>query len=146
MRDFGVGAEFGVLPVGAGERGEFADHASHRRAVHGDAVLQVFLLWSMFLPLGRAFSLDQIFSNKVKYNSQHYFSAATLIFIGQIAFIYFMTGFAKTGSFWLNDHAGVAIAFSLHEFAKPLGSYLLPHKDLLKVLTVLTVYSCTCPH
>ena len=53
---------------------------------HGDLVLRLLLFWSIFLPLGAKFSVDEI--KKGKSFETEFFSVGTMALILQICFIY----------------------------------------------------------
>jgi hypothetical protein len=66
----------------------------------GDVVLRMYLFWSIFLPLGDCFSVDQMLNpNKnTKKKDNIEFSAGTLAFMLQISILYGFSALHKTGN------------------------------------------------
>ncbi len=105
----------------------------------GDVLFRVVLFWMMFLPLGKVWSLDRLFSRVAAPTKETYFSAATLAYIVQICLLYVFTGLLKTGDTW---HNGTAVYYALHvdQLITPLGAYLREFPQLMSVLTYATWY------
>ncbi len=105
---------------------------------HGDLVLRLLLFWSIFLPLGAKFSLDEI--KKGKPLETDFFSVGTMALILQICFIYWFTALWKSCALWTKEFSAIYYVFNLDYFAKPLSKFLLNYPDLLKLLTFSTLY------
>ena len=85
----------------------------------GDFVMNCMIVWTFFLPLGSAISIDSLkYSLKqhndsttddlnIKNNRLHleYSSIAYLAILLQISAIYFFTGLNKTGTDWMSGTA-----------------------------------------
>ena len=89
-----------------------------------DAVLLAMTLWTFFLPLGARWSLDAR-----RRGAGHPSPAASeaglaaLVAVGQIAFVYFTTAVAKSGSTW-RDGSAVYYALQIDQFITPIGRAL----------------------
>ncbi len=107
-------------------------------AFGGDEVLRAALLWGMFLPLGRRFSVDERFDRSGTDVNDAYFSVATTGLICQLIIIYLINGFGKTDPAW-SDYT--ALLYVLHyTLAKPWGAQFLAHPGLLIFFAWLTIY------
>ncbi len=105
----------------------------------GDILLKVLLFWSMFLPLGGYWSVDQ------KLKKQHsppyqVVSVGTLALLLQVCFVYWFTALLKTDPSWSVDGTAIWYALSIEQYATPLGTQLLNYPHLLKFLTFATFY------
>lgn len=78
----------------------------------GDEILRLAAFWSMFLPLGRCWSLDARRLGARGDPRAPECSIATAAYLSQIAFIYFFTALLKTGPDWRED--GLALYYALH--------------------------------
>lgn len=105
----------------------------------GDIVLRMLLFWSMFLPLGSFWSLDQCSKNKRAVPLQ-VVSAASFALLIQICFIYWFSIFFKSDGSWRHEGTAVWYALSNELFATSIGLYLLQFPLLLKGLTFATFY------
>ncbi len=101
----------------------------------GDRVLRLILFWAMFLPWGERCSVDRLLdrSSGEQRGSIVSFAAAALLLQG--FFVYFVTGYLKTGGDPWWDGTAIYYALSLDQFALPLGERLLDYPDLLTALT-----------
>jgi hypothetical protein len=93
----------------------------------GDSMLRVLLFWSMFLPLGRAWSLDARRSRSLDGDSQPdpsaVFSAASIAFVLQLVLVYVCAGASKLNVDWLQGNAlGTILSFRL--YGLPAGEWL----------------------
>ena len=105
---------------------------------HGDLVLRLLLFWSIFLPLGAKFSVDEI--KKGKSFETEFFSVGTMALILQICFIYWFTVLWKSSALWTKEFSAIYYAFNLDYLSKPLAKFLLNYPTLLKSLTCSTLY------
>ena len=105
-----------------------------------DVVLLTMLMWTLFLPMGKRFSIDAIRSGRrslpaadEKTRSEPSLAAFAVVF--QVAVIYLQTAFAKYGSTWTN---GTAIYYTMHadQLVGPVGRWL--RTQPLSVLKALT--------
>jgi Vitamin K-dependent gamma-carboxylase len=105
---------------------------------HGDLVLRLLLFWSIFLPLGAKFSVDEI--KKGKSFETEFFSVGTMALILQICFIYWFTVLWKSSAPWTKEFSAIYYAFNLDYLSKPFAKFLLNYPTLLKSLTCSTLY------
>jgi hypothetical protein len=106
----------------------------------GDMVLQVLLFWSLFLPLGRVWSLDARRS-KAAAAPRPILSAAGIALLGQVAIIYVFAGVNKSASDWAVG--GNAIYYTLFQegWVRPLGLLLRESPALCAFMTPLVRYT-----
>ena len=102
----------------------------------GDFVLNCMIVWTFFLPLGSAISLDALklslksindsttvdLNNKIPQSNQ-YCSIAYFAILFQISAIYFFTGVNKTGIDWTSGTA-LYYFYQLDTFLTPFGALL----------------------
>lgn len=86
----------------------------------GDIIFRVILFWMMFLPTGRAWSLDRVLNRTPRTKEKTAISPATFAYIVQIVLVYVMAGILKTGIAWHNGTA-VYYALSVDQLTTPLG-------------------------
>jgi hypothetical protein len=104
----------------------------------GDTILKLALFWSIFLPLGRIWSLDARGLAAKPLSRKCFFSLATVGFILQIILMYFFTGVAKCNEDWFSGDA-MYYVLRLDIYVLPLGSWLLDFPVLMTVLTYGTL-------
>jgi hypothetical protein len=105
----------------------------------GDILLKVLLFWSMFLPLGAYWSIDQQLSDQEPPANQ-IVSAGTVALLLQVCFVYWFSALLKIDDTWIKEGSAIWYALSIEQYATPLGLYLLNYPGLLKVLTFSTFY------
>ncbi len=105
----------------------------------GHVLLRMLLFWSLFLPLGAAWSLDagRKRDGKAKTYAQ-VISIATAAIMLQVALMYLFSGIAKWNEIWLRGEA-MSLAMQLDMYVRPLGRELLQRPELLMLLTFLTL-------
>ena len=104
----------------------------------GDVLLCLILFWSLCLPLGKYFSMDNaLYNHKVKKNC--IFSVNSFAFIFQILFVYFFTYLLKTDDVWKNGQA-VYYALMLDNFRTVWGDILLQYPGIMQALSYITYY------
>ena len=101
----------------------------------GDDILRVCLFWSMFLPLGRRWSLDARRARAPDVENAPLCSIPGLAYLLQVAFVYFFTALLKSGADWHQD--GTALYYALHidALATSFGVWL---RQFLPFLTLVT--------
>lgn len=104
-----------------------------------DNVMQVFLMWGAFLPLGARFSLDSCIGSKYKKSTNHFISMATIAFICQLIIIYVLTSLERSHLCWTQEYTALYYIFSDHEYAKPFATWLLIFPRFLQLLTFLSI-------
>lgn len=108
----------------------------------GDALIRIMLFWSIFLPLGKQFSMDfflgkgKLINEKLSYVA----SLATFAALIQILYVYFFTALLKDHPEWHTTFEAVYYAMSLDQFTTPTGKFLLGFPLLLKMMTAMTFY------
>jgi hypothetical protein len=99
-----------------------------------DAVIRCMLFWSMFLPLGRRWSLDAKKLAKLPDNLQ-ICSVSSMCVVMQIAMLYFFAGLMKTHEIWRVDGTALQYALNVDQFTNSRGRYLLQYPEFLKVIS-----------
>ena len=112
----------------------------------GDNLLCVLCFWSMFLPLGKRWSVDAYKRVKklqirgVNNNEpQQAFSIATIAVILQVLYLYFFTALLKTGAPWRETFDAAFYAVSLQHFVTPIGAFFLDYPGFLKFGTAFVM-------
>ncbi len=106
----------------------------------GDAILKLLLMWSIFLPLGKVWSLDAKNKANVELQAGWSFSSmASAGFILQLIVMYFFTGLAKCNSEWFSGNA-MEYVMRLNIYLLPLGETLRDYPVLLTVVTYATLF------
>lgn len=105
----------------------------------GDVILRLLLFWSLFLPLGSCWSIDQKLNKNIRPANQ-IVSVATLSLLLQICFVYWFTYLLKTDDIWKIDGTAIWYALSIEQYTTPFGLYLLQFPELLKISTFSTMY------
>lgn len=113
---------------------------------YGDSIMQIFLFWSIFLPLGGKWSIDSRRKSSRQPNSAAQRplptavcsipSAVTML---QLCLIYFFAALWKWNSDWLSGSA-VETAFLLEYARRESPIDLLQYKFLLRPLTISTLF------
>ena len=122
--------------------------------IGGDTLMRMVLFWSMFIPLGRVWSLDAIWKARrkkassensssvqadVEANESNYLvSFGTGCLILQLCFMYWFAGIAKLNEHWF-DGTAMEYVLRLEIYVHPFGSWLLNFPLLLKVVTYGTL-------
>jgi Vitamin K-dependent gamma-carboxylase len=105
----------------------------------GDDVLRAILFISIFLPLGRCFSIDQI--NRPKnVNDRSHFSVWNLVFFVQVFAIYFISYILKDHPIWRSEWSAFFYSSRLDIFATPLGIWLRNYPTFGVVITFFSIY------
>jgi hypothetical protein len=107
-------------------------------------VVATMLLWSLFLPMGKRFSLDTLLARLRSANSDKASepvpvrsdpSLAAFAIVAQLGLIYFFTAVAKSGQTW-KDGTALYYALNWDQIARPLGQWLVSQPlPLIKTLT-----------
>ena len=102
----------------------------------GDVVLRMMLFWSLFLPLGARWSLDETQGRRSCFAARgRVFVAASLALLFQTAMIYWFTAVLKSGNPWTRDGTAIYYALSADQFVKTPGLWLLGFPQLCHILT-----------
>jgi len=108
--------------------------------VGGDLFFRVLLFWSIFLPLGATYSVDNALKVSTDKDKAYITSPASVAILMQFFFLYFFNFYYKTGDEWRTDYTAIYYALSIDELAHPLGLKLLHYKELLKYFTMFTIH------
>ncbi|MEM1069654.1 MAG: HTTM domain-containing protein [Planctomycetota bacterium] len=108
---------------------------------YGDTMLQVFLFWSLFLPLGARWSLDARRRKKrnLAKSKQAVCSVASAAILLQLCFVYFFTGLWKWNADWLGGGAADT-ALQLEYARRDTSLDQMIYAPLLRPLTLATLY------
>lgn len=105
----------------------------------GHVLLRMLLFWSLFLPLGAAWSLDASRHRDGKKKSYgQVVSIASAAIMLQVVMMYLFAGVAKWNDVWLRGEA-MSLALQLDMYVRPLGRELLGSPELLMLLTFITL-------
>jgi len=112
----------------------------------GDNLLCVLCFWSMFLPVGKRWSVDAYRRSKRALSTststvqvQQVFNIATIAVILQVLYLYFFTALLKTGAPWRETFDAAFYAISLQHFVTPIGSFFLDYQGFLKFGTAFVM-------
>lgn len=101
----------------------------------GEVLLRVLLFWSLFLPLGRVWSVDRARGRTPVPASIRVASVPVAALFLQIAFVYWFAVIQKSGPEWRFGGTALYDALSVDQLAKPLGHFLTHYPGLLTVMT-----------
>lgn len=116
----------------------------------GDDLFRALLLWSMFLPLGRRWSLDawrnrdettedETTEDEATENGS-VLSVATVAILLQFVYLYLTTGLGKSGPDWHVDGTAIQLALGQEFMVQPFGRWLSQYPDFLRILTPTVFY------
>jgi predicted DCC family thiol-disulfide oxidoreductase YuxK len=105
----------------------------------GDDVLRSILFLSMFLPLGKAFSMDAALTKKTD-EKKSVLSFWGLAFFFQVFAIYFVSYILKDSEVWRSDYTAFFYSSRLDIFATPLGIWLRDFHFIGKLITIVSIY------
>lgn len=120
----------------------------------GDHLLALCVFWSLLLPIGARFSVDNALDRRYRNNlnpgpdnphpddpkDHQYFSIATVGVILQVTFVYLFTAFQKTGAPWRETMDAAYLAVQLDHIATPLGYFMRDYPALLTIGTWFVLY------
>ncbi len=113
--------------------------------IGGDTLLRMLVFWSLFIPMGRAWSVDQWRKrNTLKGSGEDNERVGFVCSIGtaclmlQVCVMYVTAGFSKWNEPWLN---GVAMDYIFRQdcYARPLSGWLVQFPTLTKAVTYATL-------
>lgn len=87
----------------------------------GDDILRMALFWSLFLPLGRRWSLDARRAPPAADPDAPVCSVASAAYLAQIACVYLFAGLLKSGPDWHRDGTALYYALSMDAWVTPIG-------------------------
>lgn len=100
----------------------------------GDDLIRFLLLWSIFLPLDRHYSLRDY------QESKNVLNIGTIGLITQLIILYWQTGWLKTGPEWA-DGSALGLVLHLDVFTTSIGNYLATYPEITKILTYLSLWT-----
>lgn len=107
----------------------------------GDDVLRAILFISIFLPLGRFFSIDSAMRKTPLENPpKDHFSFWTLAYFLQVFCIYFVSYILKDHPIWRSEFTAVFFSSRLDIFATPLGILLRDYPWMMKLSTAYAIF------
>ena len=109
----------------------------------GDDLLRITLFYMIFLPWGKFYSVDSWLEKKNKSPSPTNitrFSWFYLVFLFNIAFVYFFSALLKTSDEWRLTGDALYYALSLETLRTEAGNWIYPYYGLLKVGTFFVYY------
>lgn len=108
----------------------------------GDLLMRVLMFWTLFLPVGAAYSLDRARAARGALRrppEATYVSAGTAAFILQVCVVYWFTAALKSGTAWWHEGSALYYALSIDYLTTNLGRLLLSFPALLAGLSYFTV-------
>ena len=105
----------------------------------GDHLLRMLMFWSIFLPLGSRWSLDNYRSGKEE-SPPLTFSSASIAIMLQMCLLYWVAGFTKTVPAWTETRSALYYALNIDHIASGFGKWLLNYPELLRWLTTSTLW------
>lgn len=106
----------------------------------GDTLLRLLLMWSIFLPLARCWSMDAWRRNKAPPANAPVYSVASGAIILQICLVYWMSGYFKFSEVWRSGEA-LEWALSYDAYAKPLANWALEYPQVVRWLGAATLWT-----
>jgi hypothetical protein len=105
----------------------------------GDHLMRMLLFWSIFLPLGARWSIDN-YRLPQGSSPSRIFSAATVAIMLQMCFMYWVSGFTKTDPLWTETRWALYYALNVDHIANGFGKWLLNFPELLRWLSLATLW------
>ncbi len=105
----------------------------------GDQFLHLLLFWSLFLPLGAAYSVDRALSGDDPAPEQATSSIASLAFILQICFVYWFAAVLKSDPVWWSEGSALYYALSIDNMRTGYGGLLLEFPTLIWFLSFASI-------
>jgi hypothetical protein len=102
----------------------------------GDMAIRLLFFWSIFLPLGARWSVDEIRGRISTFRSSgEVATISSLSILIQVCMIYWMSALLKDGVEWRHDGTAVYYALSLDQFVTRAGRYLLNFPNFCRIAT-----------
>lgn len=99
----------------------------------GDDLLRLLMFWSMFLPLGARYSVDNAI-NPSPSSTNKYLNPSSAALVIQFVCFYWASYILKTGIEW-EEGTALYYALSIDQYTTPFGYFLLRFPNLLAALT-----------
>lgn len=97
-----------------------------------DDLFRVVLFWSVFLPLGRRYSIDRL--QMREYGGDGILTVASASFLVQVVLIDFVGALAKLQSPWWKQGDGIFYALSNGRYQTPLAQFFVSQRGFLHVV------------
>lgn len=104
----------------------------------GKYILNIFLLWAAFLPLGRHLSIDARNAGQPA-NPVRFLSVASAGIMFQLFVVYFSAGLVKDMGEWVIDATAMEAILSHPNYETAVGTALLAYPGLLAAMSIGTV-------
>ena len=104
-----------------------------------DRLLHLLLFWSIFLPLGEAWSLEAALGRKRAPALPTTTRWASWAIALQVAFVYWFAALSKSDPVWTQSHNALFYALNIEYLTSPWGAWLRQFPGLLRCLTVATL-------
>ena len=120
-------------------------HARNPLIQHGgDSLLRLMLFWAVFVPLGRAFSIDSLLAkghtaSPSRDSGTWVVSMGTLALKLQLCGMYWTTAALKWHPVWVEDGTAVMMALKLDQLVTPFGRFLTQWPEMLQMATFGTM-------
>lgn len=105
----------------------------------GDDVFRAILFLSIFLPLGRRFSIDSGMQKEPS-TTKEFFSTWSLAFFLQVFVIYFVSYILKDHPIWRSEYSATFYSSRLDIFTSKLGYLIRDLPTVLKGITFFSIY------
>ena len=101
-------------------------HGRNPLVLYGaDDLLRMLLFWSLFVPLGEAFSVDSTLPDSTaRRRHQPHLSVGGVALLLQVAMVYWTTAALKTSPEWRRDGTAIFYALANEQFVDRLGVWL----------------------
>lgn len=104
----------------------------------GDVLLRLLLFWSLFLPLGRVWSLDARLQNAEGMSLPWTTRLATWALTLQVCFVYWFAALLKSDPLWTQNGNALFYALNIEHFTTPFGLYMREFPSLLRIISFAT--------
>lgn len=104
-----------------------------------DQLMRVLMFWTLFLPVGAAYSVDRALARGDAGRPRAYASVGTAAFILQACLVYWFTAALKSDTAWWREGSALYYALSIDYLTTDFGRLLLGFPALLTALSYFTV-------
>ena len=108
----------------------------------GDQLMRVLMFWTLFLPVGAAYSVDRALAERdatTRPPNGAHVSVGTAAFILQVCLVYWFTATLKSDPEWWHDGSALYYTLSIDYLTTDWGRLLLAFPRLLTALSFFTV-------
>ena len=104
-----------------------------------DQLMRVLLFWTLFLPVGAAYSVDRALAGPGAGRRPPNASAGTAAFILQICLVYWFTAALKSDPVWWHEGSALYYTLSIDYLTTDFGRAMLAFPELLRALSVFAI-------